>query len=495
MRRPGEQIAGAILLALILTAIPACEVRRDSNTRGEGVADSRPTAARDKTREERDGKNSPNVVVVMTDDQRAESLRAMPNVKRKLIRRGTTFRNFFATFPLCCPSRASFLTGQYAHNHGVMSNRAPDGGYEGFDDEGSLPVSLQRAGYRTGWIGKYMNGYGKEGRGSDGREVPRGWDRWYAPVDGTHLMFDYEMNENGRMRSYGDKRRHYQTDVLASKAERFIRYSARRSAPFFLVVSTLAPHNEPPWVGAKRNPRPAPRHEDRFQHRRLRKPPSFDERDVSSKPQYVRERSRLDRRERRTLRRLDRDRLASLLAVDDAVGAIVRKLRREGELRDTLILYTTDHGYLLGEHRLKGKPHLYDEVARFPLIARGPGFPKGERRERLVANIDLAPTVIDVAGAEPGRNMDGRSLAPTAKDPSLGRRRAILLQSKQGRAVRTRRFMYAEYSDGGRELYDMRSDRFQLNNKHEDPLLRSTRRRLVRKLHRLEDCAGRRECR
>lgn len=434
---------------------------------------------------------SPNVVVMMTDDQDVRSTAVMPKLERHLVRRGTTFRNFFATLPLCCPSRATFLTGQYAHNHGVTQNSP---GYHAFDDARTLPVSLRRAGYRTGYVGKYLNHYGGYGKRHPD-DIPPGWTDWRVAIEAGH-MFDYTLNENGRLRHYGDRARDYQTDVLARKATRFIGASSEGRKPFFLTMSTLAPHAEPQSRRAA-NPRPAPRHRGAFSGVRLPRPPSFNERDVSDKPAAIRSLPRVDREARRKLEAAHRSRLESLLAVDDAVGSIVEELRRRNELRNTLLVFTSDHGYLLGEHRLTAKSQLYEEAVQAPLIMRGPGIPAGKRRAQLAGNVDLAPTIIDVAGATPERVMDGRSLLPLARRRSAGAGRDLLLEMPRDdkRAVRSPRYMYTEHPDGERELYDMRVDPFQLESlhvggPHETSRSAALERRLATRLRELEGCAG-----
>jgi N-acetylglucosamine-6-sulfatase len=433
----------------------------------------------------------PNVLVVMTDDQDVKSLEVMDVVKREIAGRGTSFRNAFATFPLCCPSRATFLTGQYAHNHGVMSNHAPEGGYPAYSARGSLPLSLRRSGYRTAWIGKFMNGYGQPKRGTSRREVPRGWDRWVAPVGDTpHLMYDYMLNDDGALRRYGNEPSDYLTDVLAGKAAEFIRASAPSRSPFFLTVAPLAPHKEKNPPGSH-NPRAAPRHQGSLRGTEFDRAPSFNERDVSDKPPFVRKRGRLDGDATRALRGAYYDRRESLLAVDEMVGRLLSELRRAGELRDTLIVFTSDNGYMLGEHRLRGKNRLYEESVQVPLVMRGPGVPRDSARRQLVGNIDLAPTILDAAGAKSPLRMDGRSLFPLANHPRAARSRDILLETARSAGIRTRRYLYAEHQSRQRELYDLRRDPFQLRSRHSDRKLAPVRRELARELDALRDCAGR----
>jgi len=423
----------------------------------------------------------PNVVVIMTDDQDAKSVRVMRGVRRQLGGSGATFQNFFATFPVCCPSRATFLTGQYAHNHGVRGNTPPNGGVQAFNDSRTLPIALRRAGYRTGYVGRYLNGY-------DSREVPPGWSDWRVGVGkGAFKMYDYNLNENGRFVRYGRKPADYQTDVYARKATRFISKSG--SKPFFLTFAPIAPHGDPTRTRPP-NPEPAPRDRGAFADEPLPSPPSFNELDVSDKPQFVRKQDRITAAERGKLERRHQDRLASLLAVDDAVKRIVAELRDAGELRDTLIIFTSDNGYLLGEHRLVAKGNLYEESVGVPLIMRGPGIPRGVTRPQIAGNIDLAPTILDFTGVQPLRVMDGRSLLPLARRRGVAADRDILLENQHSTALRTQRYMYAEHPGGELELYDLRSDPFQLRSRHDDPALAGVRATLAQRLAELEDCAG-----
>jgi N-acetylglucosamine-6-sulfatase len=438
----------------------------------------------------------PNVVVVMTDDQDRASMAVMPTVKRKLVARGTEFTRFFTTYPECGPSRATFLTGQYAHNHGVLSNDPPDGGFDAFRDANTLPVWLRGVGYRTAYFGKYLNGYGWAALGNEPAYVPPGWSRWAALTDHTeYQMYGYDLNLDGRVRAYGDAPADYQTDVLARLASRFIQRAAG-SKPFLVTVAPLAPHDEGVLEGepeAPRNPRPAPRDLGRFGARELPTPASFDEADVADKPDFVRKQPRLDAAARARLTTLYRSRLESLLAVDDMVGRLLGALRRAGELGQTVVVFTSDNGFLLGQHRLVGKDVVYDEAAEVPLVVRGPGFPRGAVRRQIVGNVDLAPTIARLAGAEPGRRVDGSALPAQAQSAEAGAAGRILLEvlaAHRVAAVRTPGYLYAKYATGERELYDLRADPGELTNLAADPAYGAIRARLAAQLARLRDCAG-----
>jgi len=434
----------------------------------------------------------PNVVVIMTDDQTVESLRVMGNVRRLLTERGTTFANSFATFSLCCPSRATFLTGQYAHNHGVMGNAPPQGGYAKLDHSNTLPVWLQDAGYYTAHIGKYLNGYGS----TNPTEIPSGWSEWHGSVDpSTYRFYGYTLNENGTLRTYEQA---YQTDVYARKAVNVIGRRAPQAQPFFLWVAFLAPHSggpREPGDPALPTPVPAPRHRNDFANEPLPRPPGFNERDVSDKPVGIRRRPSLTPADVRAIRENYQQRLESLLAVDGAVADIVGALRASGELANTLIVFTSDNGFFHGEHRVPfGKVLLYEPSIRVPLIMRGPGIPAGLRVSRNVGNIDVAPTIVAATGATAGRMMDGTSLLDVAQDPTAPLGRDLLIERGPGAgtfaAVRAPRYLYAEYGNGEQELYDLTRDPYQLQSRHADPAYAAVRANLALRLAHLRACSG-----
>jgi N-acetylglucosamine-6-sulfatase len=431
----------------------------------------------------------PNIVVIMTDDQTVESLRVMGNVKRLLVDRGAKFVNSFVALSMCCPSRATFLTGQYAHNHGVLTNT---GGYTKLDHSSTLAVWLQNAGYNTVHLGKYLNGYNY--RHVDPTEVPAGWTGWHASVGSSSFRYyGYTLNENGRLVTY---ERGYQTDVYARKAAKIILRRAAQAKPFFLWVAFGAPHSAPPREpGDLWAPVPAPRHHDYFASERLPKPPGFNERNVSDKPVRIRTRPRITPEEIAAIREKYQQRLESLLAVDEAVARITRALRDSGELAKTLIVFTSDNGFLHGEHRVgSGKVLLYEPSIRVPLIVRGPGIPAGLRLTQPVANIDLAPTIVEATGATAGRDMDGRSLLPLFQDATIRLDRDLLIEGEPGAnnfsAIRTARYLYAEHSSGERELYDLAADPYQRKSLHADPTYDAIEEDLAVRLAALRVCAG-----
>lgn len=444
----------------------------------------------------------PNVVVLMTDDQTLESMRVMPNVQRLIADEGVTFESFFATYSLCCPSRSTFLTGQYAHNHGVLGNFPPDGGYGALDHRNTLPVWLRRAGYATALVGKYLNGYG----GTRARTVPPGYTRWYGLVDpSTYRYWNFTLSEDGKPVKYRRQAGNYQTDVLADKAVGLVRELSGSRKPFFLWVAFMAPHSD--ITSPQKLATPAPRHEGDLAAEELPASPSVNEADVSDKPAHVRDLPLLTAEELDELELQYERRLESLLAVDEAVARIVAELKRTGELDNTVIVFVSDNGYLLGEHRLpEGKVLPYEESIRLPLIVRGPGFPRGATATALAANIDLAPTIVELTGATARRTMDGVSLVPLLEDPTTAWERTFVIESGQNPesedtresdhaeqsfvGVRTGRYLYVEYGSGDRELYDVEADPYQLESRHADAGFAGLLDDLAALLDELEDCTG-----
>jgi len=462
----------------------------------------------------------PNVVLVMSDDQAAETQRYMSKTNALLGQRGVTFNNNFVSYSLCCPSRATLLTGQYAHNHDIRGNAPPAGGYRKLADHlgNSLPVWLQRAGYYTGHIGKFLNGYGTT---APDTQVPPGWSEWYGALDdpdaytgGTYTMYGYTLNENGSIVHYGSTPdvvdpATYQTDVYAAKAADFIARRAPKRKPFFLSVAPLASHTE---AGGAcncegNNPRAAPRHEGALANEIPLSRPNFNEADVSDKPQSIRDLTLMGPAQQETVRARYRAQSESLLAIDEMVARIADTLKSKGELKNTVIIYTADNGFFHGQHRVRqGKVRLYEESIRVPLLIRGPGVPKGKRRGQPVSNVDLAPTIVDLADAKAQRRMDGRSLMPLIDDARLSPGRPIVLEAffnaddpdenpetppTNYQAVRTERYLYARYGTGEQELYDLSVDPYELQSRHADPGFASVRADLQRLLAGSANCNGR----
>jgi arylsulfatase A-like enzyme len=451
----------------------------------------------------------PNIVVVMTDDQTQASLRFMPTVESELAAKGATFANNYTNWPLCCPSRATFYTGQYAHNHGVLGNSAPDGGWAKFDDTSTLPVWLQAAGYRTIHIGKYLNGYG-EGTNPPAY-VPPGWNEWTAPTAGTtQNVYDYTLNRNGSLVDYGSAATDFKQDVFSDLAVDAIQRNAA-GGPFFMGVMYTAPHaggpnpNPQPPSNCGSSAKPAPRHATAFDSEPLPIPPSYNEADVSDKPAAIQAMPAITDAQAANIQRRYRCRIESLLSVDDGVSRILAALDAAGELDDTLIVFTSDNGFFAGEHRIQsGKNRVYEEAVRVPLVVRGPDVPAGVTVNDLSINADLAPTVLDAAGATPGLVEDGRSLLPFAAHPARFHGRELLLekgdvgdeeddqtpQSGTFSAIHTSRYVYVENISGEHELYDLAIDPYELDNQANNPAYDAIEAALASRLATLRSCAG-----
>jgi N-acetylglucosamine-6-sulfatase len=420
----------------------------------------------------------PNILVVMTDDQAVADVALMPNVKKLLAARGTTFADAIDSYPLCCPARATFITGQYAHNHDVEANFYPYGWYGMKDRGNTLPAWLQKAGYRTALIGKWLNGYGsRDGKG----EVPKGFDIWRGLLDvSAYDYHNFVMNRNGKLKTWGDPvfarklvefadiqvtpqenpglqnvlRRlrevfgdgpysywgkqdpqDYSPDVTGAMTADLVEREKSSKKPFFIWWSPAAPHREDVATTLMRrpgrDPRPPARYEEKSAKYKLPRPPSFNEPDVSDKPSNLREGA--PELSESTIEQLQLDyegRAGSLLAVDDHVKKLVSVLSRTGQLSNTLIVFLSDNGWLQGEHRVPGDKYLpYEESLRVPFILRGPGVPAGRVVKGQVANVDFAPTLLDAARAKPGRTQDGVSLLPATRRPSLKPDRAISIEA------------------------------------------------------------------
>ncbi|HEX2045151.1 MAG TPA: sulfatase [Gaiellaceae bacterium] len=402
----------------------------------------------------------PNIVLIATDDQRHNTLHAMPTVRAELVGKGVRFRNAFVVNPLCCPSRASILTGTYSHTNGVWANGGAFGGFQAFDDSATLPLWLDAVGYETMFVGKYLNGYTSTHATPD--YVPPGWDRWLA-YWGRPRYFDYELTDGRTVTSYGASAREYSTDVMGAAASRLIRET---EGPFFLYFSPFAPHLAD-WPVDPYSVDPAPRHVDAFAGLGALERPSVNEPDVADKPRHVRARAPIPPR---SLAELREEQLESLLAVDDAIAGILAALEDTGKLADTMIVFTSDNGHAWGEHRWTHKSDPYEESLRVPLVVRYDRLGVAPRTEgRFALNVDLAPTLADAAGIEV-TGVEGRSLVGLlAGGPTAWRTRFLIEYFSPGDVpgycgFRGRRWKYVQYATGEEELYDLGRDPNELRN-------------------------------
>jgi N-acetylglucosamine-6-sulfatase len=480
-----------------------------------------------------------NVIFILTDDMTSSELAGMPNVMSEIAGQGTSFNRAYVSFPLCCPSRATMMSGQYMHNHGVRGNFPPQGGWPKYQphESNNLPVWLHGAGYHNVHIGKYMNGYPT----ANGiLPVPLGWDEWYGKVSEDALYFNYQLIEKTspggtpRITFYGDQPLDYQTDVFGDRAVDFVKDHPVSQEPFLLDLWFNSPHG--PFD-------PAPRDLFRLAGAPLPRLPAFNEKDVSDKPRWFQRQAR-KRLSGAQIKLIDNERRRAqeqLLSVDESVGELIQALRGEGILDDTYIVFSSDNGFFRGEHRIASGKYLpYDPSSRVPLLIRGPGIPAGGVSNELVWNGDITQTIFQIARGSEDPALDGRSMLPFAENPALRSTRPILLEGDTGaggtevesaqtsaagarearvgvlgkrgvrnleqepnaiksattegapayRSIRTDRYEYTVYANGQTELYDMWRDPAQLQSLARDPRYRYVRKWLYNALIPLSSCAG-----
>jgi len=370
--------------------------------------------------------NQPNFLFILVDDldSKLGLMQYVPHIQELLAAQGMTIDNFLISTPVCCPSRSSILRGQYAQNHQVYTNAAPLGGFDKFyalhNETSTLATWLQTAGYDTALFGKYLNGYPFA---NDRTYIPPGWNEWVSPSRGTpYKEFNYYLNENGKTVAYGLAPNKYMTDVLSQKVDDYLRGIASDPKPFFVYLAPYAPHE--PAV-------PAPRHADLFSNLQVPRTLSFNEADVSDKPGGIHGDPLLDASQIANMDELYRQRIRSMQAVDEMVVRLVNTLKETGKLDNTYIIFTSDNGYHLGQHRLyAGKGTPYEEDIVVPFMMRGPGIPAGlEIKDAVTGNTDIAPTIAELAGVVPPAFVDGRSLVSlwsTDSLPSIGVRVILL---------------------------------------------------------------------
>jgi N-acetylglucosamine-6-sulfatase len=436
----------------------------------------------------------PNIVFILTDDMRKDELKYMPKTRSVLRAKGMSFSNAFVSNALCCPSRATIMRGQYAHNTGVWTNEnggGPAAGGQAYRNKGNekdnVATRLDAAGYRTALIGRYLSGIKNK------TFVPPGWDYWFSTWGGYSR---YDANDQGTIGHFGTKASDYRTDVESRKTRMFIGTSVARGQPFFAYVAPKAPHSPST---------PAPR--DRHAYDGLKAPrlPSFKEKNISDKPPWIRKLPRLSDAKKAKIDNHAEKRAESLQAVDDLVAGVVGKLREKRVLGNTYIFFTSDNGWHHGEHRIPAKKaRPYEEDVRMPLLVHGPGVAAGHQSHKLVLNTDYLPTFTDLAcpSSSPCNTQnysyvpDGHSLRPVLKGNATAWRSAVLLEAHhtpEGGAtpaysgIRTSGTKYVEYAGGKRELYFLGHDRYELENKY--PAAKPSA-RLVSRLHALRTCAG-----
>ena len=463
----------------------------------------------------------PNVVLIMLDDMRDDDLEHMPLTRSMIGGQGVQFVNSLAPYPLCCPARASVLTGQYAHNHKVWSHRAP-WGFGSFDDRSTLATWLQGAGYHTTYIGKYLNGYGPQPpygqtSGTSTLYVPPGWSDWRASIDGglapdhpanggTYRYMDTTLSDNGR--GFIGNQGRYQTKVYGALSEKVVTERAASPQPFFFNVSYAAPHHGSPTDPD--DPQPVLTDAGSLQEFKTPMVPSasrgiFDDVITEApgaswfdhpaaprdRPDYLADLTPMNDGEKAALLEVTRQRAEALSIVDQAVADTIAALEGTGELEDTMVLFTSDNGFFLGEQGIRtGKTLPHEPSIHTPLLVRGPGIPAGEIRYDPFLSIDFAPTIADFTGVTPGAPVDGKSMLPVARDGDTGWKRAVLTETGPRRTVRetdesgeplstedpgeadvryaigvrSDRYLYVHLANGDEELYDMAVDPSQYDN-------------------------------
>ena len=397
-----------------------------------------------------------NVVVIMTDDQRFDLMPHMPLTSSLMTDETVRFTRGFVTTANCCPSRSSTLTGLYAHNHHVLDNELPGGGATLFNPSSTIATWLQQAGYRTALIGKYLNDYD-----ALNLALPPGWTDFEVFAGHSGAYYSYNLNVNGVSVAYGKSPNDYSTTVFTPKATAFIT-STPRDQPLFLLFTPYAPHDPST---------PAPADVGKFAAFPNWRPPSFNEADVSDKPAWVRALGRATATKITNSDAHHRRELESLQSVDRAVAAIIAALQQTGRWETTLFIFFSDNGLSWGEHRhFQAKVCPYEECAKVPFWVRAPGL-AARTDTNIVANIDLAPTIAAWAGVTPPTPVNGLNLLPLLQDPNTPWRSDILLEhlsaattSRKSSAIRTHRYMYAEYQNGDKEFYDLVTDPYQLRN-------------------------------
>jgi N-acetylglucosamine-6-sulfatase len=436
----------------------------------------------------------PNIIFILADDMRKDDMMYMPKTHSLLREKGMGFRNAFVSNALCSPSRGTIMRGQYSHNTGVWSNSSTDspstriGGWQAYQANGNekdnVATRLQDAGYRTGLFGKYLNGY------TETTFWPRGWDRWFATFSsGDAHYFDYDVNDDGTIRHFGTIDSDYKTDVISRTTAAFITNSAKQG-PFFAYVAPIAPH-EPST--------PAPRDSHTFDGVNGPRLPSFNEKDVSDKPSWIRQLPRLTASEIAEIDKRHEKRVESLQAVDDLVEGVVGTLKDQGVLSNTYIFFTSDNGFHNGEHRIpKQKWRPYEEDIHMPLLVRGPGVAAGSTTYKLTLNTDYMPTFLDLAGAQIPSYVDGRPLRPVLDGSATTWRSAVLPEAAANyspayEGIRTISTVgvparkYVEYTGGTKELYNLDTDPYELTNVYNPTSPPSD---LVSRLQALKSCAG-----
>ncbi len=406
----------------------------------------------------------PNFLIILTDDQRYDTMSYMPATVATIFDQGVTFTHGYDTTPLCCPARASILTGMYAHNTGVQTNTDRLNKTTFFYD-------LHQNGYYTGLVGKYLNSWHGETRPE--------FDFWVSFFRGESAYIDPRLNDNGKWSTH----KGYITDILGDYVIQFLDQAAKQPRPFVLLFAPNAPHQPAT---------PAPMDENKLTDLAPWRPPSFNEADVSQKPQWLQEKL-LTPQDIAKDDEFRRDQLLTLIALDRTNARIFDEMKKNGQLDNTMIIFLSDNALLWGEHRMTSKNSLYEEAVHVPFAIRYPPLiPKPYVDDRLVANIDIAPTLYQLAGLRIPSNMDGLSMVNLFNGGPW--RNALLLEGWPPRgvysAIHTERYIYSETTGDKSEFYDLQTNPYELGNQIDDPQYQTIIQQLKDQLHRLEKQKG-----
>jgi arylsulfatase A-like enzyme len=449
------------------------------------------------------GSQRPNIIFILTDDYASNLVDFMPNLQA-MQKEGVTFGHYYVSNSLCCPSRSSIFTGMLPHNTRVETNTPPNGGYKAYMEHGgaeqSFSVSLQKAGYKTAMMGKFLNGYLPRRH-----QPPPGWSDWFV-AGGGYRNFDYDMNCNGKISRFGHAPEDYLTDVLSNRTDSLIR--AWKDHPFFIEIATFTPHG--PFI-------PAPRHQNLFYDAKAPRSPAFNTQADSTAPNWLRALQPLGTKQIDRVDNIFRDRLRCVMSIDEMLGRIRKLLKETGVSDRTYIFFSSDNGYHLGDYSmLQGKQTPFDIDVRVPLIACGPHVAKGSLQQAIASNIDLAPTFAALAGTKLTGDPDGRDIQHLLREKNTEkinwRNFAIIehrrvnydrddpdrQEEEDGKlpsytALRFHNLLYVEYETGEISCYDAESDPYQLKN-----IASALNAEVKKKLHSIllsaKNCGGKNGC-
>ena len=407
--------------------------------------------------------NRPNFLIIVSDDQRFDTMDYMPNTQQLIFDQGVTFSSGYITTPFCCPSRASILTGLYAHDHYVHVNT----------NKLNLPTvvdDLHKNGYYTGLVGKYLNSW-------DGNARPE-YDYWVSFFGGTvPSYYDPELNINGKW----EKKTGYMTYLFEDYVKEYLDKATSQRKPFFLLFAPNAPHA--PYTPLK---------EDKglLQDLAPFRPPSYNEADISDKPSAIANKPLINEEDATVIDNTRRRQLLTLISLDRSIGGIMEKLKETGELDNTVVIYISDNGKHWGEHRLDTKSTAYEEAVKVPFAMRYPPLiPTPYVEGKIVGNIDIAPTVYDLSETKMPDVIDGMSLVNLINGNGEWRS-SLMLEAWPDRghwmSMHTEQYVYIETENDKSEFYDLAVDPYEMENAIDDPQYQSIIQELRQELQKVQ---------